>query len=381
MSNQDHESFVRFSLNERTQHAILLVTVTLLALTGLPQKYHNMGWARSLVDLMGGIDGIRLIHRTNAVILLAAFGYHTVFGLYRLLVKRAPFEMLPRLKDVLDFVYNIGYYLGVRKTRPRFDRFSYVEKFDYWAVFWGMAIMGGSGLVLWFPALVTRILPGVVVPISKTAHSDEALLAVSAILLWHLYNVHVNPRVFPFNKTVFTGRISRHELMTEHALEYERRTGERVPDGILSERLAPSWSVFLVSGSLHALLVALYVVLIVLAIRPPSVPRLSPVNTPIARAQVLPPVPSSTPAPLRRKQVPVGTSVTPTTAPANGELTGQQGPIVSHTIDGERRQCTVCHAVDGLMAVPENHRDITADECLECHAAASATPEGGSGGG
>lgn len=376
----EHGSFHRFSLNERIQHAILFITVTLLALTGFPQKYSNLGWARTMVEFMGGIGTVRLIHRINAAILLAAFVYHAVYGLYRLLIKRAPFEMLPRPKDVRDFLHNIGYYLGVRETRPRFDRFSYIEKFDYWAVFWGMAIMGGSGLILWFPTIVTRFLPGVVVPIATAAHSDEALLAISAIVLWHLYNAHLNPRVFPFNRSIFTGRLSKHDMMEEHPLEYERRTGGKVPEGVLRERPAVSWSVLLVSGLLGASLVALYGVMIVLAIRPPSPPVLSPANTPIARQKVMRPAPSPTPG-VFAGGPPISPSATSTPVPTQREFVSQQGPVVSHSVAGERQRCNLCHEVDGLIAAPEDHGDYPEDECLDCHEPVLVTPESASDGG
>ena len=117
------------------------------------------------------------------------------------------------------------YLFGLRKEKPMFDTFSYKEKFDYWAVFWGMVIMGVSGLILWFPAIATQWLPGLAVPIAKTAHSDEALLAVLAIAFWHMYNVHFNTSVFPFNKTIFTGKIGKHQMIEEHPLEYARLKG------------------------------------------------------------------------------------------------------------------------------------------------------------
>ena len=206
MSEVKDSFFSRFSLSERIQHGLLLTTVTLLALTGLPQKYSSLEWARPMVELMGGIYVVRIIHRVSATILTLGVLYHVLYGLYRLLVKRARFDMLPRLKDVRDLIGNLAYFLGLKKERPRFDRFNYIEKFEYWAVLWGMTVMAVTGLLMWFPVIATRLFPGVVVPSAKAMHSGEALLAISAVILWHMYNAHLSPRVFPFNLTIFTGR-------------------------------------------------------------------------------------------------------------------------------------------------------------------------------
>ena len=285
----------RFSFNDRLQHIVLIVSFTLLALTGIPQKYSSLSWAHSMIDLLGGIEFARIIHRVSAAILLGASVYHLGYGVQLLIIKRRPFHMLPRLKDITDLLHNLGYFLGGKKARPRFDRFNYMEKFEYWALVWGTAIMAISGLVLWFPVIVTRFLPGQVIPGAKALHSNEALLAVSAIVLWHLYNAHLNPRIFPMNFSIFTGRVSRHEMMTDHPLEYERLTGERVPETMLGHQPAKSWPVILVSGVLGGGLVILYVMMVAWTIQPPSPVFLPPINSPVARRVVLNPYATPTP--------------------------------------------------------------------------------------
>lgn len=132
--------------------------------------------------------------------------------------------LLPRPQDARDAWQQIRYFLGRTDERPRFDKFSYVGKFDYWAVYWGLVIMSGSSTVPWFTNEFLKVLPKWFTDIAKEAHSTEALLATLAIVVWHFYNVHFNPHKFPMNRTSITGRISEHEMIEEHPLEYERIT-------------------------------------------------------------------------------------------------------------------------------------------------------------
>ena len=131
-------------------------------------------------------------------------------------------QIVPKPRDAVDAFKQISYYLGRSDERPRFDRFSYIEKFDYWAVYWGMVIMISTGITLWFTDFFLRHFPKWATDIAKEAHSDEALLATLAIIIWHFYNVHLNPHKFPMNKTFITGKISEREMIEEHPLEYER---------------------------------------------------------------------------------------------------------------------------------------------------------------
>jgi len=300
-----NQTFVRFSLSDRLQHIAIMTSFTILGATGLPQKFSSLDWAAWMVNLMGGIQGIRIVHRINAVILGLAVIYHIVRGVYGVAVKGHRFDMRPRLKDLKDLFHNLGFMLGIRRTRPRFDRFSYMEKFEYWAVAWGMFSVALTGLMLWFPQVVTRYIPGWAVPMAKAAHGGEALLAVLAIVVWHLYNTHLKPRNFPMNASIFTGRISQHEMMTEHPLEYERVTGEVVPDELLSERTPLSWPVLATSAVIGVLTVALFASMISWVVRPPDPTTRIPSHQPITQRKLVqsPPTPVPTPPAMTAARV------------------------------------------------------------------------------
>ncbi len=213
---------VRFNLHQRLQHGLMAISFTLLVLTGWPLTTHGVGASHSLVGLFGGLEGCSLMHRVAAVGMILSAVYH-LFWLVKLAVsRRLPFTMLPTPKDLVDFFGNISYFLGLRGARPRFPRFTYFEKFDYWAVFWGVIIMGGSGLLRWFPDIATSFLPAWVYEIALHAHADEALLAALAIFVWHFYNVHLRPAVFPMSRVFITGRLTLEELEEEHGAEYDQ---------------------------------------------------------------------------------------------------------------------------------------------------------------
>ena len=153
--------------------------------------------------------------------------WHMFYILFTREGRREFWELLPRIKDFKDFFQNVRYFLGLTKEKPKFGRYSYVEKFDYWAVYWGMVIMVSTGSILWFHNFFLGILPKFVIDIAKEAHSDEAMLATLAIVIWHWYNAHFNPEVFPFNPTIFTGKISKERMLKEHPLEYEKIMKEK----------------------------------------------------------------------------------------------------------------------------------------------------------
>lgn len=213
---------VRFDVHQRIQHALMMSSFIVLALTGLPQKFSELGISQWWVGTLGGLETVRAIHRIAAVVMLGDCAYHVGYLFYRIGVQRrfGCLRMVPTFKDLSDGLQTIRYFLGLAPEKPQFDRFNYLEKFDYWAVFWGIAVIGGSGLMLMFPVLVTSVLPGQAVSVALILHTDEALLAVGWILVMHMFNVHLAPWVFPFNPAIFTGKLSAERYAEDHPLEW-----------------------------------------------------------------------------------------------------------------------------------------------------------------
>jgi formate dehydrogenase gamma subunit len=210
-------SYPRFSLGQRIQHAILVLSFTALALTGLPQKYAATAAGEAAIRLLGGIEAVRVLHRLAAIVLVSASLYHGFDVAWRVLVLRRPLSMLPRLQDVRDALETVRYNLGRAASRPRTGRYTFEEKLEYWALVWGTAVMVATGFVLWNPVAAAAILPGQVIPASLVAHGGEAVLAVLAVIVWHGYGVHVRH----FNRSMFTGSMTEAEMRREHPLELE----------------------------------------------------------------------------------------------------------------------------------------------------------------
>ena len=210
--------YPRFRLGARIEHAILMISFTILAITGLPQKYASSAWGEGLIGLMGGIELVRIIHRVAAFVLVAGSVYHLFTSAYRFFVKHERMRMLPERRDVQDLLQTVRYNLGLTDEHPEMPKFNFGEKFEYWAVVWGTAMMAITGFLLWNPIAATAVLPGEFIPAAKAAHGGEALLAVLSIVIWHMYNVHIKH----FNPSIFTGYLPRQQMQKEHALELER---------------------------------------------------------------------------------------------------------------------------------------------------------------
>jgi formate dehydrogenase subunit gamma len=217
------EMVTRFSRFERGQHLAVMVLFSILALTGFPQKFHDAGWAHWLVQAMGGISQVRYLHRVAGGMFAGLAVFHLGAVIAAVLSGRSTLAMVPTRKDFQDSIATLRYYLRLSDHHPQFDRFDYREKFEYWGIVMGGIIMISTGFVLLFPMQVTSLLPGEVVPAAKLAHSNEGLMAFLVVLTWHIYNVHFAPEVFPFNKAMFTGKISREHMREHHGLEYARR--------------------------------------------------------------------------------------------------------------------------------------------------------------
>lgn len=233
------KEYIRLTLNQRMQHFVLIISFFLLVATGLPLRYHEAGWAKFLIGLLGGFEMRGTIHRIAGVVMILGFVYHILYVLYIKIAKGARWTLIPNLQDAKDVFLNIGYFLGMRKEPPRFDHYNYIEKAEYWALIWGTVVMAITGLILWFPQIAILFLPNVIFDIATVLHSCEALLAFLAILVWHFYYAHLNPDVFPMNKTWLTGKITAQEMKEHHPLEYERIETEKTVD-TLAESLVKS---------------------------------------------------------------------------------------------------------------------------------------------
>jgi cytochrome b subunit of formate dehydrogenase len=230
----------RFNMMNVRTHAVIITTFLVLALTGLPLKFHAAPWAQTLMNMLGGVDMARALHRIAAI---GTFGYmlfHVGNVAWRWIVKRekgmfwGPNSMTPQPKDIKDFFANIRWFLYMGE-RPQGDRWTYFEKFDYLAVFWGVAIIGVSGLALWLPDLFTTYLPGWVLNAAHVIHSDEALLATGFIFFFHFFHTHLRPESFPMDTVIFTGKMPLERFKSERPLEYQRL----VDKGELDNYLVP----------------------------------------------------------------------------------------------------------------------------------------------
>ena len=217
----------RFNAMNISMHVVIITTFLLLALTGLPLKFHDMPWAQTLIGMLGGIDFARVIHRLAAIGTFGYMAFHVGNVFIRWLVRKepgmfwGPNSMTPQPQDVRSFLGNIRYFLYLG-DRPVGDRWTYWEKFDYLAVFWGVVIIGLSGLMLWFPDFFTRFLPGWTLNAAHVIHSDEALLATGFIFIFHFFHTHLRPESFPMDLVVFTGKMPLHRFKAERPLEYQR---------------------------------------------------------------------------------------------------------------------------------------------------------------
>ena len=218
---------VRFDRKTRILHIVIMVTFLGLSATGMPLLFAEAPWARALAWLFFGFKGAGIVHRVMGATLLGAVVFHVGDVAWRAFVRGergllwGPTSMVPQPKDFADFFGMLKWFVGAG-PRPRIEHFAYWEKFDYWAVLWGTAIMGIAGLILWFPLLASRLLPGWMFNVALFVHGAEASLAIGFIFAVHFFNGHLRPGKFPMDLVIFTGTVSAHELQTERAAEFER---------------------------------------------------------------------------------------------------------------------------------------------------------------
>jgi formate dehydrogenase subunit gamma len=225
-------SFLRFTLGQRWEHAILLLSGLVLLLTGLPQKYRELSLSQDLLSTPDRLNLIRQIHHIAAIILLLEALYHIVRIIVLLVRRKLPGDLLPTWQDVRDAGQMLQYLLFIRKDKPKFGRYNFEQKVTYWFVFFSIAIMGFSGLIIWFPVFFTQFLPGGMVPAAKLAHSTESVVLAIFIIIWHVYHVHIER----LNLSMFTGRLSEDEMREFHAKEYDRLTDQAGPSDQTGEK-------------------------------------------------------------------------------------------------------------------------------------------------
>ena len=212
----------RFSKFRIAEHWIFMLTFVILVTTGLSQKFYSLDISMWVIFRLGGIDYVRLIHRYAGVLFLAVTVVHVMTAIVFIASKKWRPSMIITGKDFSDVIQNIKYYVGMRSRPALCARYNYRQKFEYWGVLISAFIMIGTGLILWFPAFFSPILPGEIIPASQVMHTNHGLLIFLIIALWHVYNSIFSPEIFPVDTSMFTSYISRERMVREHPIELAR---------------------------------------------------------------------------------------------------------------------------------------------------------------
>jgi cytochrome b subunit of formate dehydrogenase len=253
-----HKQYRRFSRLHIFLHLLVITSFLGLALTGLPLKFSGQQWAITLMDMLGGTANAALIHRICAVITFVYFSIAIVMSLRFLFIRKdipgnwlqrlfGPDSLFPNLRDVKDITAMVRWFL-FKGPKPTFERWTYWEKFDFLAVFWGMFAIGGSGLMLWFPEFFSTFLPGWMFNVATIVHSDEALLATGFIFTVHFFNTHGRPEKFPMDFVIFNGQISKHELMEERRDQWQRYEEAGITEQFAAKKSSGILYDFLIKG-------------------------------------------------------------------------------------------------------------------------------------
>ncbi len=226
------ETVQRFSVLHRFLHLVVMIGFTVLAVTGLSLAFSSQFWARAIMWILGGQENAGDVHRFFAVVTYSAVVAHLVWFLYYKLVLKGrwtgPRSLLPSMRDFKDMSEHFRFFFARRSRPPKFNKFSYLEKFDYWAFFLGMNTMGLTGLFLWFPEAFSRVLPGFFVNLAQVLHLYEAVMAIALKLVLHTITVHFRPSVYPGDTSIFTGNTTMEKMKHEHAGEWEARVAEDI---------------------------------------------------------------------------------------------------------------------------------------------------------
>ncbi len=280
---EDTEEFTRFTPLERFLHGLVIISFLLLVTTGMPLKFYYMDWAQTMLDVMGGQAVAAVLHRIGALITIFYFSVHVISVIYGLIVGRkrfmnpetgklefkrirqqffGPDSPMPNLQDAKDIIAHNKWFFG-KGPKPQFDRWTYWEKFDYMAVFWGVFMIGVSGLIMWFPEFFTVILPGWAINVALIIHSDEALLAAGFIFTFHFFNVHFRPDKFPMDRVMFSGRLTKAELLSERKKLYDRWVEEGTLDQHRAGEEWDSWKKIALPAGFISFLVGVVLMLLI----------------------------------------------------------------------------------------------------------------------
>ncbi len=349
MSNTTR-TYERFPLARRIEHLTMLLSFTTLGLTGLPQKFSSAPLSIAFVNILGGIENLRSIHHFAAIVMMLGTAWHIlVFG-YMAYVRRTRLSMLPSIQDIKDGWQALMYNLGFARTFPQMGRYTFEEKMEYWAFVWGAMVMGATGFMMWNPISTVKFLPGEVIPAAKAAHGGEALLAVLAIIIWHMYGVHIKR----FNKSMFTGKMSEEDMLHEHPLELadiKAGVAERPVDpAALRQRqriylpIAGVLALFMLGG-VYGFVNAEDTALTTIQRQAPTVQVYVPQTLTPAPTQTATLPPTETPLPS-----PTGA------APTTGTETTLQAPVSSLTWDNSigalfLAKCTACHGASAMAGL------------------------------
>jgi formate dehydrogenase subunit gamma len=219
------KTYQRWNRQHRLQHFFLFMSMFGLMLSGLAIKFHTLAWAKLAFRVMGGFHNNLILHKASATVLIGVSVYHVVFLLIEWKRHRThpkDWAMMPGPNDVRDAWHHVLYLMQIRKQPPQYDRYTYLEKFEYLSIIWGMVIMGGTGLALWFPTIAAQYVPRVFLDVFRIFHANEAVVATIALVYGHFFTVHLNPGVFPSSSVWYNGQISLEHMLEEHPLEYQR---------------------------------------------------------------------------------------------------------------------------------------------------------------
>lgn len=227
----------RWNLHHRLQHGCLALSMMGLLATGLTIKYSYTGWAPAVHQFLGGFQRTLQIHKASAILLCLVAVWHLIYLAYGYRKYGLSLAMVPTSVDTQASVDHALFLLGLRNELPKADRYNYLEKFEYLAIFWGMIVMGLSGLIIWFPVTFGAWMPRWMLDATRIIHSNEAFVALLSLAFGHFFFAHFNPNVFPSSPVWFSGKISLHQLHEEHPLEFDRMVAEGRIDAATADKI------------------------------------------------------------------------------------------------------------------------------------------------